>query len=37
MVHRVAIDSIDLPYYRQRFIGARRLVVDGAAAVASAP
>ena len=35
MVHRVSIDSIDLPYYRKRFIGARRLIVDNASAVAS--
>jgi cell wall-associated NlpC family hydrolase len=37
MVRRVAIDSIDLPYYSKRFIGARRLVLDGGPAVASAP
>jgi cell wall-associated NlpC family hydrolase len=37
MVRRVAIDSMDLPYYRKRFIGARRLVDDGAPAVASTP
>lgn len=37
MVRRVAIDSLDLPYYRKRFIGARRLVVDDAPAVASTP
>ena len=37
MVHRVAIDRMDLPYYRKRFIGARRLVVDSGAAVASTP
>jgi cell wall-associated NlpC family hydrolase len=37
MVRRVAIDSIALPYYRKRFIGARRLVVDAAPAVASTP
>ena len=30
MVRKVAIDSIDQPYYRKRFIGARRLVVDDA-------
>ena len=37
MVRKVAIDSMDLPYYRKRFIGARRLVVDDAPAVASTP
>jgi len=37
MVRKVAIDSMDMPYYRKRFIGARRLVVDDAPAVASAP
>jgi cell wall-associated NlpC family hydrolase len=37
MVRKVSIDSIDLPYYRKRFIGARRLVVDGSPAVASTP
>jgi len=37
MVHKVAIDSMDRPYYRKRFIGARRLVVDDAPAVASTP
>ena len=37
MVHKVAIDSISLPYYRKRFLGARRLVVDGGPAVASTP
>ncbi len=37
MVRKVAIDSLDLPYYRRRFIGARRLVVDDAPAVASTP
>ena len=37
MVDKVTIDSLDLPYYRKRFIGARRLVVDDAPAVASTP
>lgn len=37
MVRRVAIDSMDRPYYRKRFIGARRLVVDNAPAVAATP
>ena len=37
MLHRVAVDSMDRPYYRKRFIGARRLVVDSAPAVASVP
>ncbi|MHB8836676.1 MAG: C40 family peptidase [Candidatus Methylomirabilia bacterium] len=37
MVRKVAIDSMDRPYYRKRFIGARRLVVDDAPAVASTP
>lgn len=37
MIRKVAIDSIDLPYYRKRFIGARRLIVDNAPAVASTP
>jgi peptidoglycan endopeptidase LytE len=37
MVRKVAIDKMDLPYYRKRFIGARRLVVDDAPAVASTP
>lgn len=37
MVRRVAIDSLDMPYYRKRFIGARRLIVDDTPAVASTP
>ena len=37
MVRKVSIDSMDLPYYRKRFIGARRLVADDGPAVASAP
>jgi cell wall-associated NlpC family hydrolase len=37
MVRKVAIDSLDQPYYRKRFIGARRLLVDDAPAVASTP
>jgi len=37
MVDKVTIDSMDRPYYRKRFIGARRLVVDDAPAVASTP
>lgn len=37
MVHRVTIDSMDRPYYRKRFIGARRLLDDGGPAVASTP
>jgi hypothetical protein len=37
MVRKVAIDSLDLPYYRKRFIGARRLIVDDSPAVASTP
>jgi peptidoglycan endopeptidase LytE len=37
MVHRVTIDNMDQPYYRKRFIGARRLVDDDAPAVASTP
>jgi len=37
MVRKVAIDTIDLPYYRKRFIGARRMVVDDSPAVASTP
>jgi len=37
MVRKVTIDSMDQSYYRKRFIGARRLVVDNAPAVASTP
>jgi cell wall-associated NlpC family hydrolase/nucleoid-associated protein YgaU len=37
MVRRVSIDRMDQPYYRKRFLGARRLLVDGAPAVASTP
>ena len=37
MVRKVAIDSMDRPYYRKRFSGARRLVDDDAPAVASTP
>jgi cell wall-associated NlpC family hydrolase len=37
MVRKVSIDSLDLPYYRKRFLGARRLIVDDAPAVASTP
>jgi len=37
MVDRVTIDSMDRPYYRKRFIGARRLVDEGGLAVASIP
>jgi len=37
MVRKVAINSLDQPYYRKRFIGARRLLFDDAPAVASTP
>lgn len=37
VVKKVTIDSIDVPYYRKRFLGARRLVTDDAPALASAP
>jgi peptidoglycan endopeptidase LytE len=37
MVRKVAIDSLDLPYYRKRFLGARRLVTDDTPSLASAP
>jgi cell wall-associated NlpC family hydrolase len=37
VVRKVTIDSIDLPYYRKRFLGARRLVVDDERALAAAP
>jgi peptidoglycan endopeptidase LytE len=37
MVRKVTIDSIDLPYYRERFLGARRLVFDESPALAAAP
>jgi cell wall-associated NlpC family hydrolase len=38
VVRKVTIDSIDLPYYRKRFLGARRLVAgDTPALAASTP
>ena len=37
MVRKVTIDSIDLPYYRKRFLGARRLFFDESPALAAAP
>jgi peptidoglycan DL-endopeptidase LytE len=37
MVRKVTVDSIDLPYYRARFLGARRLFFDESPALAAAP
>lgn len=37
VVKKVTIDSIDLPYYRKRFLGARRLVDNEYPSLASAP
>jgi len=37
VVRKVTIDSLEQGYYRKRFLGGRRLVTDGAQAVASAP
>jgi cell wall-associated NlpC family hydrolase len=37
VVRRVTVDSLDLPYYRQRFLGGRRLGFDDAPALAAAP
>ncbi len=37
MVRKVTIDSLDQPYYRKRFLGARRVVTDESPALASAP
>jgi cell wall-associated NlpC family hydrolase len=37
MVRKVTIDRIDLPYYRKRFLGARRLFLDESPALAAAP
>jgi cell wall-associated NlpC family hydrolase len=37
MVRRVTIDSIEQPYYRRRFLGARRMVADDTPSLASAP
>jgi peptidoglycan DL-endopeptidase LytE len=37
MVRKVTIDRLDLPYYRQRFLGGRRLGFDDAPALAAAP
>jgi cell wall-associated NlpC family hydrolase len=37
MVRKVTIDSIELPYYRKRFLGARRLYFDESPAFAAAP
>lgn len=34
VVRKVTIDSIDLPYYRKRFLGARRLVADDSPSLA---
>lgn len=37
VVRKVTIDRLDVPYYRKRFLGARRLVPDASSSLASAP